>query len=472
MGSNASRVIRTRGKWVMGILSAMNKSVGGLNAQSLALENISGNIANAQTTAFKRTDTSFADLVQSGASSVALMTSGNVRATARSTIALPGAVENSSIDTFMGIKGDGFFIVKQRIGEVDGSTVFGSGQVYTRRGDFQINKEGYLVNGAGYFLTALEIDPTTDNPVGDTSTTIEITKNPIPAEVTSKIDYRLNLPTTPFTTFSQANPSIANGNIWAANSSRVGPPSDGIITGDLKAEFIANSISGEAVTVYDTTGNPINVQLRWAKTAANQWQLFHLNDANATGTATAWTRIDIGSGNSTFDFTDGLITDSVDTISIPTLTVGTTTLSDLTLSFGATGVTQFADTSGSATVRQLTQDGLPAGDFKAVAISDGGRVVVSYTNGKTQDLYQIPLASFSGQSWLRPLDGGAYAETKESGPPTNGSGTIVGNALESSNVDIGEEFTKLIVTQQAFSANSKVITTADQMMNDVLNIIR
>src|SRR5689334_1126188 len=127
----------------------MNKSVGGLNAQSFALENISGNIANAQTTAFKRTDTSFYDLVQSGASKVSLMSAGNVRAAARSTINIQGAIEASATDTFMAVKGSGFFVVKQRAGEVDGNVVFDPGSMYTRRGDFKLDKEGYLVNQAG-----------------------------------------------------------------------------------------------------------------------------------------------------------------------------------------------------------------------------------------------------------------------------------------------------------------------------------
>ncbi len=149
------------------------------------------------------------------------------------------------------------------------------------------------------------------------------------------------------------------------------------------------------------------------------------------------------------------------------------TSGNLSFFFGDGGVTQSADKSGQVQVNQLTQDGLPAGNFKDVSITDGGRVVANYSNGKTIDIYQIPLVGFSGESQLKPLDGGAYAETRNSGPPDyNAGGQIVGSSLENSNVDIGEEFTKLIVTQQAFSANSKVITTADNMMNDVLNIIR
>jgi flagellar hook protein FlgE len=462
----------------VGILSAMNKSVGGLNAQSFALENISGNIANSQTTAFKRTDTSFQDLVGAGTSRVALMAAGNVRASARSTVGVQGAIEGSAIETFMGIKGNGFFVVKQKAGEVDGSTVFGTGMAYTRRGDFQLDKEGYLVNGAGYYLSGLPIDRSTNNPVGDTPDVLQVTKQPIAAEKTTRVEYRLNLPTEPLTTFARENPTLTDPEIWATSTTpaRDGPPAGGVVDGDLKDEFIENSISGGAVTVYDSLGNPINVQLRWAKTANNEWQLYYQNDAAATGTDPAWTRIDVATGNSGFNFkADGTIDTALDDIAelaLPDLTIAGQTIEDVTLSF-STGLTQFADTSGSANVRQLTQDGVPAGNFLDVSITDGGRVVANYSNGKTVDLFQIPLVSFAGETQLKPMDGGAYAETKGSGPAvTNAPGLVVGAALENSNVDIGEEFTKLIVTQQAFSANSKVISTADQMMTSVLNIIR
>lgn len=454
----------------MGILSAINKSVGGLNAQSFALENISGNIANAQTTAYKRTDTSFYDLVQSGASRVSLMSSGNVRAAGRSTIGLQGSIEAAQTDTFMAVKGQGFFVVNQKAGEVDGNTVFNSGAYYTRRGDFQIDKEGYLVNQSGYYLAGLEIDPDTNNPIGDTPGTIQINDNPIKAVATTEVTYRVNLPKLPITNNVRSNPDTAGNEIWATPSSPV--------TAANETDFLDNSISGGAVTAYDPAGAPVNVQIRWAKVdnaPVDQWRAYYLSDTTATGATPKWTQIDDGGTAQTFEFdAAGNMTDPTGTaITISSLTVDGVDLGDISLRYGSEGITQFADATGKANVRQLTQDGLPAGNFENVSISDGGRVVAQYSNGKTVDLYQIPLVEFKGQSMLRPIDGGAYAETKESGPPiNNSSGLVVGAALESSNVDIGEEFTKLIVTQQAFAANSRVISTADGMMNDVLNIIR
>ncbi len=242
----------------MGLLSAMNKSVGGLNAQSFALENISGNIANSQTTAFKRTDTSFMDLVGSGTSKVAMLAAGNVRASSRSTVGIQGAIEGSAVETFMGIKGAGFFSVLSKVGESDGNAVFGTGMAYTRRGDFQIDREGYLANGAGYYLAGLQIDRNTNNPVGDIPGVIKIDKSPIAAERTTKITYKLNLPETPETGYYQK--------IEAAKRT----PDDALFddttlttAGEITADeadgddgFEARSVSGQAITAYDANGTP------------------------------------------------------------------------------------------------------------------------------------------------------------------------------------------------------------------------
>jgi len=469
----------------MGLLSAMNKSVGGINAQSFALENISGNIANSGTTAFKRTDTSFSDLVQGGTSQVSNMAAGNVKASARSTIGIQGSIEGSDVETYMGIKGNGFFVVGQKAGEVDGSTTFASGNAYTRRGDFSLDKEGYLVNGAGYYLAGLAVDSSTNNPIGDTPEILKIDKSPIAAEATTTISYNLNLPSEPDLT------SGATDGVWANHSAG----DDGIVYSsdtatDESEEFLANSISGGAVTAYDAQGNAINVQMRWVKiqtatdttgTGTDQWELYYQSNSSPADGDTAWTKVDVSAtGASNFEFDDtGALTSPTDTSfdlvdsSGTGITVNGKALDGITMDFGTGGLTQYADTGGTASVRSLTQDGYPVGDFSDVSISDGGRVVANYSNGKSVDLYQIPLVSFQGESMLKPIDGEAYTETKESGHSENlATGSIVGSSLESSNVDISEEFTKLIVTQQAFSANSKVITSADQMMTDILNIIR
>jgi flagellar hook protein FlgE len=141
--------------------------------------------------------------------------------------------------------------------------------------------------------------------------------------------------------------------------------------------------------------------------------------------------------------------------------------------FGANGLTQFANTSGTVQVNQIQQNGSAAGQLSSISVDDQGRVVGSYTNGKTVPLAEVSLASFNGENFLKQLDGGAYAATADSGPPLlNASGKVVGAALESSNTDIADEFSKLIVTQQAYSANTRIITTTNQMVQDLLNVIR
>jgi flagellar hook protein FlgE len=137
------------------------------------------------------------------------------------------------------------------------------------------------------------------------------------------------------------------------------------------------------------------------------------------------------------------------------------------------GATEFADKNGLATANQLTQDGYSTGAFEGVSIDDNSGIVsYNYSNGQTVQKWKIPIVSFNGSSYLKAEDGGAYTETIQSGSPIEIDGALSSSALEASNVDISDEFTKLIVTQQAFSANSKVISTASDMMNDILQIIR
>jgi len=148
-------------------------------------------------------------------------------------------------------------------------------------------------------------------------------------------------------------------------------------------------------------------------------------------------------------------------------------LGSIQLNHGVGGITQFADPNGTAQVNLLQQNGFPAGELQQVAVSDKGRIVGSYSNGRTLDLADITLASFNGADYLKRVDGGAFEVTDGSGPAILGApGKIVGSSLEGSNTDIADEFTKLIVTQQAYSANTKVISTSNQMVQDLLNMLR
>jgi flagellar hook protein FlgE len=217
------------------------------------------------------------------------------------------------------------------------------------------------------------------------------------------------------------------------------------------------------------------VQLRWAKTdsslygGTDTWNLFYQTDSTAVGGATAWQ-------NAGTDYTfaaNGQMAPAVPIVNLAGVVVDGVTLGNVVLQHGATGLTQFADPNGNVQVNALQQNGFPAGVLQSVSVNDKGRVVGTYSNSRTIDLAQITLANFNGVDGLKRIDGGAFVATDESGPPTyNAPGKIVGSSLEGSNTDIADEFTKLIVTQQAYSANTKVITTSNQMVQDLLNMLR
>ncbi|WGD55486.1 flagellar hook-basal body complex protein [Bradyrhizobium sp. CB1650] len=257
-----------------------------------------------------------------------------------------------------------------------------------------------------------------------------------------------------------------------------GTAGTGTVIGNDVATFTKESISGGAVTAYNAAGTPVNLQLRWAKTDSaslgtghsDTWNLFYQTDPNATGTAVAWTN----SGQAFTFAADGSLTSpSGSGITLNNVTVGGQSLGSVAFNISSGGLTQYASTSGAVTINTITQNGYAAGQLRSVAVSNNGLVVGTFSNGQNLDLAAVTLSHFNGTNYLKALDGGAYAVTDQSGPAIAGaSGTISGSSLEGSNTDIADEFTKLIVTQQAYSANTKVITTANSMVQDLLNVLR
>jgi flagellar hook protein FlgE len=252
----------------------------------------------------------------------------------------------------------------------------------------------------------------------------------------------------------------------------------GTVVGNDATLFQNQSISGGAVTAYDASGTPVNLQLRWAKTDSaalggthvDNWELFYQKDPLATGTAVAW----VNAGTDFKFGTNGKLTSpTTPSITLTGVAVGGQTLGNVSVSIGASGLTQYATTGGTATINQISQNGYPAGQLQSVAISNSGLVIGTFSNGQNINLAAVTLSHFNGTNYLKSLDGGAYAVTEQSGQAIAGaSGTISGSSLEGSNTDIADEFTKLIVTQQAYSANTKVITTANSMVQDLLNVLR
>jgi flagellar hook protein FlgE len=568
--------------------------VTGLRAQSFALENISGNIANSQTTGFKRVDTDFLDLIPDEPTQV--QTSGSVIAQSQSTNTQQGDVKSVSDSTNMAVNGSGFFVVQPAIGQSDGTALFGGTSYYTRRGDFDLNKDGYLVNGSGYYLEGLPVDSTTGNISSSLPQVIRVSNSFLPAKPTSQVNYQLNLPQLPkdgayqnsgaagselmlpqdFSSIPNDVPSSATGasattgdpstNFATAGDSLTvqlgtsGTPVvvhftgsggtsgtnidlsatttiDGVLTalnsavpgvtfalsggkitatGDTTNDltitdatsgmgfttgttdptisqttqlaarvstvaaqdsnsFINQSISGGAITVYASNGAPANVQLRWAKIGStgvggtDRWNLFYLSNSTATNSQPMWTNV-----GTDYSFgADGALNPPVTETDLTGVTIDGVSVGNVKLNFGAGGITQFNDPNGSAGVTALSQNGYAAGKYSSVAINDSGRVVVSYDNGQTVETAQVVTANFNAPNELKRSDGGIFAATADSGEPIlNTAGSVIGSSLESSNTDISEEFTKLIVTQQAYAAGTKIVTTADDMLQQALNMLR
>jgi flagellar hook protein FlgE len=219
----------------------------------------------------------------------------------------------------------------------------------------------------------------------------------------------------------------------------------------------------------------VDVQLRWAKLdsiaagGTDTWELFYQSDTTPAATDTAWTN-----AGTVFKFdAAGQMNPQVPNLTLTGLAVDGHTVGDITMNFGGNGITQFADQNGVAQVGTLNQNGFAAGQLNGIAVSDKGRIVASYSNGRTLDIAEIPLVSFNGDNGLQALDGGAFQATDESGPPLFGaSGKISAQSLEGSNTDISDEFTKLIVTQQAYAANTKIVTTANDMLQETIAMPR
>jgi flagellar hook protein FlgE len=463
----------------MDVFTAMQTAVSGLKAQSFSLDNISGNIANSQTTGFKRVDTSFVDLVaeqQTPSRQVA----GTVAANSRQTTTVQGSLNATDIGTNMALNGEGFFAVTTKSGDANGQANFATGDSYTRRGDFALDKDGYLVNGGGSFLKGTSLDPVTGQATSEGP--IRVSNTILPAHATSTITYSANLPKTPATT--NAKSSVPGSELLGTLASGSNPA---ILSGTGAAtvsaadasSFINGSIAGPSLTAYTASGGPVGVQTRWAKvqnadTAAGTsdvWNLFYANQSTVTSTATPWTN-----AGTAFQFNSSgqLTSPAANAVTIPALTVDGVNLGNIQLSYGSGGLTAYTSAAGTVTTNTLTQDGYTSGTLNNLSITTDGKVSGTYSNGNTIALANIKVVQFTNSDGLKANSNGTYQQTLESGTALvglNGT-TVVGSNVEQSNTDIASEFSKMIVTQQAYSANTKVISTAQDMMSALINIIR
>ncbi len=435
----------------MSIYTALRAGVSGLTANSSALAVISDNIANVNTVGYKRSGVDFSALVNAQNSNTTY-NAGGVLPLTRQQISLQGSLEQSRSSTDLAISGDGFFIVSPNNQQLSN----GGSVLFTRAGSFTIDANGYMVNAQGLFLQGWPVN--SDGSVVSSPTSLSAIE-PINisgvgglAEPTENVGINANLNSdqSPF------------GGAYTAGD---------MATGAVTPQFESS------LEVFDSLGAPRSVAFGFMKTGPNVWQVEAYARPNTNITGGGGTGGLLASGTLTFN-TDGTVASVTGTIgstfSIPWASTTGASAQDIDLDLES-GMTQFAKSFG---VTSVTADGVPPGDLVGLVLEGDGFLTAQFSNGRARALYQIPLATFLNPNGLAADQGGAFRTTLESGlyninaANAGGAGRMVSGALEASNVDLAAEFTNLITTQRAYSAASRIITTADQMLEELLMIKR
>lgn len=403
---------------------AFQQGLSGLNIASKALDAISNNVANSTTVGFKQSAAQFSDLYAStlgngGSSQIGI----GAQITGVAQQFSQGNITVTSNPLDLAINGQGFFRVSD-----NGSTL------YTRNGQFSVDKAGYIVNASGYRLTGYGVD-TDDNIV-----------------VTAPIDLRID------TALSGGEPNATTTADLAVNlDSRLAQPVNGTFsTADTTSFSYSTSL-----TTYDSLGNPHVMSMYFVKTATpNEWDMYTTLDG---GAPTAATTVEFNSNG-------GLVGPSTIAQSFAITTGATTTLDyDLNLA----NSTQFGSTFS---VNAVSQDGFASGRLSGISVSPDGVLQGRYTNGQSRNLGQVVLATFQNPDGMTQLGSNAWAETSFSGPPavgepgTGNRGGLQPGAVEDSNVDLTAELVNMITQQRAYQANAQSIKTQDQIMQTLVNL--
>ena len=407
------------------MLQAMFNGVSAIEAHQEKMDVIGNNIANVSTTGYKAGRVTFEDQLSQtlqGASKSNASTGGTnpqqlglgVKVASIDTIMTQGGLQSTSRATDMAIQGNGFFM--------EGNA---SGMFYTRDGSFTLDSSGNLVNSAdGSYVLGWSADAN-----GTINSNSQIS-------TASKI----SVPVGGLTTVNATTNVAYSGNLSADAT-----PADAPYT--------------RSIAVYDSLGKAQNLTIAYTRDAAtNTWNWSASGDAGATG-----------SGQITFDST-GKQTGMTGSVTIAP-TDGSTTPQTITPDFSH--LTQLA---GSTSAAPLSQDGIGPGTLQSFKVDQTGTVTGVFSNGLTRALGQLALASFANPEGMERAGGNKFVESINSGLPQVGAATTAGlggistGYLEQSNVDLSTEFTNMIITQRGFQANTKIITTVDQLLDDVIRL--
>ena len=407
------------------MISSLYSGVQGIHANSSALGVVGANIANVNTVGYKSSNITFATILSES------LGDGGVKVWGMNRTWAQGAMEYTTSNTDLAIIGAGLFVVEDAEGA----------QYYTRAGSFVFDKDGCLVNQDGYKVQGLAI---TSGTASGSPTDIDISSLSFDPKATSEMRMTLNLDS--------------------------GTPASGTFT--------------NSITVYDSLGNAVPLTLTFTKSAtANEWTVEgSLPSSVASGTNSV--QFD-GSDTLTVTFgADGKLTNPTADIGITlnNLTTGASDTMEINWnvydeSNGVANddISQFAGSSG---VTFQSQNGYATGSITNLHVGEDGIVNGIFSNGKTMELYQIVLAGFPSYQGLIPLGNNLYSSSADSGlpvvgaPKAGGRGTISSMSLEMSNVDLATEFVKMITTQRAYQANAKVITTSNEVLQELINMKR
>ena len=405
-------------------MSQFDTALSGLTAASTGLDVVSNNIANADTVGFKSSRAEFADVYAAGAVNLNQTSVGEgVRVGATAQQFSQGDITTTSANLDLAISGDGFFTLQDP-----------SGTVYSRNGQFSVDKNGNVVNATGQ---ALQVFPPTATGNFNTGTTTDLNLQAAQSapNATTTGTLILNLPansTVPAATpFDPTNPATYN--------------------------------QSTSTTVYDSLGTASPATFYFTQTATpNQWTVNMTVNGTVVGTPQTLTFSNTGAitpaGAGTVAFNGYTPTDGA-------------AVMNMSFKFGQ--ATQYG---GGFGVTSIIQDGYATGQLSTVSIDPSGVVSAVYTNGRTTQLGQLAMANFPDPQGLKQLGNTDWAQTFTSGTVVQGTagsagfGNIQSGALESSNVDLTTQLVNMITAQRAFQANAQSITTANQLSQTVINI--
>ena len=480
----------------MSITRAMQSGVTALQANSAALSVISNNIANSNTTGYKRVTTNFTDLV-SGASTQQNYGGDGVTNVSQQSLNTTGELNSSTTGYSLGIDGQGFFVTSNSSDPV----AAGSSMLFTRDGSFNTDTKGYLKNAAGLYLEGWPADSAGNVTPSSTDITklapINVTDLANQVAVTDKVTFTSNIDSgTPVSTGAATYDST--------------DPAKAMSTYDATANTGTKPDSTISMTISDSLGNAHTVTVSLlnkgvdtdstSTTYGKTLWAYEVSSPDVTDNAALGETHQISSGTLAFDSDGTLNTGLSSTNGTPTtfntdlnIAASNNTLATgsyprwndsigaeaQTVALGLSGtspfstITQLADDS---TTTAMTANGTEFGTLTKVEIADNGDVNAIYNNGDKRRIAQVALATFINANGLTPVSGNAFQVSTSSGvfslktPGDGGSGKLAADTLEASTVDLAQEFTGLITTQRAYSAASKIITTADQMLQELLQL--